>query len=106
MGRNVHMIGRADSVVTHDEADITIISYMLRFAAAGASVILIVCDDSDVFILAVYWMWNKQVKCHVQFEMCDHTMLDVNATVAAFGVLACRHSQDATLCLSLAVEGR
>ena len=30
LGRNIHMIGRADSFVTHDEADITIISYMLR----------------------------------------------------------------------------
>ena len=85
-GRNVHMIGRADSFVTHDEADITIISYMLRAAAAGASVIRILCDDSDLFILAVYWMWKKQVKCHVQFEKWDHTVLDVNATVAALGV--------------------
>ena len=86
LGKNVHMIGRADSFVTHDEADITIISYMLRAAAAGASVIRILCDDSDVFILAVYWMWKKQVKCHVQFEKWDHTVLDVNVTVAALGV--------------------
>ena len=86
LGRNVHMIGRADSSVTHDEADITIISYMIRAAAAaGASVIRILCDDSDVFILAVYWMWKKQVKCHVQFEKWDHTVLDVNVTVAALG---------------------
>ena len=53
LGRNIHMNGRADSFATHDEADITIISYMLRAAAAGASVICILCDDSDVFILDV-----------------------------------------------------
>ena len=84
LGRNVHMIGRADSFVTHDEADITIISYMLRAAAAGASVIRILCDDSDVFILAVYWMWKKQVKC-------KHLL--PNAKIFS----ACMHSQDATL---------
>ena len=74
------MIGRADSSVTHDEDDITIISYMVR--VAGASVICMLCDDSDV---PVYWMWKKQVKCHVQYEKSDHTVLDVNSTVAALG---------------------
>ena len=67
LGRNVHKIARAESFVTHDEADITIISYMIPVAATGASVINMLCDVSDVFILAVYCMWKKQVKCHVQF---------------------------------------
>ena len=85
LGPKMYMIGRADSLVTHDEADVTLISYMLRSLAAWAKVICLLCDDSDVFTLAVYWMWKKHVQCHVQVEKWDGTVLDVNATVAVLG---------------------
>ena len=49
-----HMMSREDAEVTHDEADITLVSYMLKAAENGAATIQIVSDENDVFVLLVY----------------------------------------------------
>ncbi len=38
-GPDITMVGRAESLVKHDEADITLVSYMLEAAKGGARVI-------------------------------------------------------------------
>lgn len=48
------MMSREDAEVTHDEADITLVSYMLKAAENGAATIQIVSDETDVFVLLVY----------------------------------------------------
>ena len=48
------MMSREDAEVTHDEADITLVSYMLTAAENGAATIQIVSDETDVFVLLVY----------------------------------------------------
>ena len=40
-----------------EEADITLISYMLQAAGAGAPTICILSNDTDVFVL-VNWVWK------------------------------------------------
>ena len=69
----------------HDEADISLISYMLHAASAGAEIVRILSDDTDVFVLLVYWCWKRRVSCRVQMEKWDGSVLDINATVSQNG---------------------
>ena len=52
----------------HDEADVTMIAYLLQAAEGGKSVIRILTDDKDVFVLLVYWVWKMQLHSAVQME--------------------------------------
>ena len=75
---------RDDSAFDHDEADITMISYVIEAAKCGKDVILILSDDTDVFVLLVYGECREEVKSKVQMEGWDGTALDINATCADF----------------------
>ena len=65
---NVQLVSRLDCLVTHEEADITLCSYMLKAAASGAETIRVLCDDTDVFVLLVYWAWRKRIQKNIQME--------------------------------------
>ena len=54
---------------------------MLEAAASYAEMVRIVCDDTDVFVLPVYWPWRKTIRKMIQMEKCDGTVLDIRATV-------------------------
>ena len=43
-----------DCAFDHDEADITIISYVLEAVNSGKRVIRVLSDDTDVFVLLIY----------------------------------------------------
>ena len=62
-----------DGVFGHDEADITIISYMLQAADDGCRVVRVLSDDTDIFVLFVYWTWrcDLQDRLAVQMEKWD-----------------------------------
>ena len=85
IGSNIEFVSRTDSIVRHDEADISLISYMLKAAAAGADIVRILSDDTDVFVLLVYWCKKADVSCAVQMERWNGSVLDINATVTALG---------------------
>ena len=57
-------------VFRHEEADVTIISYVLQAVGSGNNVVRILCDDTDVFVLLVFWMWRNQLvdKCQLRME--------------------------------------
>ncbi|KAJ3613983.1 hypothetical protein NHX12_017560 [Muraenolepis orangiensis] len=74
-----------DCIVKHEEADVTLISYMLEAARAGAPTIRILTDDTVVFVLLVDWAWKANVQSAVQMEKWDGTILDIIATVRALG---------------------
>ena len=82
---------RDDGVFLHDEADITIISYLFQAADAGRQVVRILSDDSDIFVLLVYWTWryDLQVRVSEQMEKWDGVVLDINATCANLGDTVC-----------------
>ena len=52
----------------HEEADVTIIGYVLQAVGEGKNVMRVFCDDTDVFVLLVFWMWRNQRvdKCQMQ----------------------------------------
>ena len=58
---------------------------MLKAAASRAETIRALCDDTDVFVLLVYWAWRKRIQKNIQMEKWDGTVLDINATVDKLG---------------------
>ena len=78
---NAQLVNKLDCLVTHGEADITLCSYKLDVAASCAEMVRIVCDDTDVFVLLVYWTWSKTIRKNIQMEKWDGTVLDIRATV-------------------------
>ena len=68
-GKGVTVERRTDSVFTHDEADITMILYLLMAAEFGTRVICILLDDTDVFVLLVYWVYRYDIQATVQMEV-------------------------------------
>ena len=78
---NVQVVNKLDCLVTHEEADITLCSYMLEDPASQGETIRIVCDDTGVFVLLVYWTWRKTIRKNIQMEKWDGTVLDIRSTV-------------------------
>ena len=82
---NVQLVNKLDCLITHEEADITLCSYMLKAAASSAETVRIVCDDTDVFVLLVYWTWRKTIRKNIQMEKWDGMVLVIHATVVKLG---------------------
>ena len=80
MGSNVQIENKFDEQFGHDEADITMISYVLDAYDKGAAIIRVLSDDTDVFVLLVYWCYKRQMKAMVQMEKWDGTILFINET--------------------------
>ena len=78
---NIQLVNMLDCVVTHDEADVTLCSYMLKAVAEGAQTIRILSDDTDVFVLLVYWTSMMRVVAKIQMEKWNGDVLDINETV-------------------------
>ena len=58
----------------------TMIAHLLQAAERGKSVIRILTDDTDVFVLLVYWVWKMQLHSAVQMERWNGVVIDINAT--------------------------
>jgi len=43
---------------SHDEADITIISYLLEAVKNGKNIARMISEDTDVFVLLIFWVWR------------------------------------------------
>ena len=67
-GEDVSVESRSDGIFAHDEADITMISYLLMAAKSGTEVVRALSDDTDVFVLLVYWVYRHQIQATVQME--------------------------------------
>jgi hypothetical protein len=50
-GENITVETHEDCAFGHDEADVTMISYVLEAASCGKDVIRVLSDDTDVFVL-------------------------------------------------------
>ena len=85
VGENVTMETQQDGVFGHGEADVTMVSYVLEAANSGKDVICVLSDDTDVFILLVYWVHRAGLQCKVEMERWDGTLLDIKATCADLG---------------------
>ena len=66
LGPDIIMDSQDNGGFAHDEADVTMVSYMLHVAECGKDIISILSEDPDVFVLMVYWVWKMQLSCSVQ----------------------------------------
>ncbi len=91
LGSGVSVESRDDGVFLHDEADITIISYVFQAADEGRRVVRVLSDDTDIFVLLVYWTWRYGLReeITVQMEKWNGVVLYINATCANFGDTMC-----------------
>ena len=69
----------------HDKAGVTMIAYLLQAAESGKSLIRILTDDTDVFVLLVYWVWKMQLHSTVQMEHWNGVVIDITATCLLLG---------------------
>ena len=81
-GGNVTVESHSDGIFKHDEADITMISHFLLAADSGTKCIRILSDDTDVFVLLIYWVYRHSINATVQMERWDGSVWDINATCA------------------------
>ena len=65
----------------HEEAEVTIISYVMQAVGEGKNVVRVLCDDTDVFVLLVFWMWRY----HMQMERWDGAEVNINQTCTKLG---------------------
>ena len=63
----------------------TMIAYLLQAAESGKSVIRILADDTDVFVLLVQWVWKMQLHSAVQMERVNGVVIDINAACLLLG---------------------
>ena len=62
---------------------------MLKVAADGTQTIHILSDDTDVFVLLVYWTSRMWVVTKILMEKWNGDVLDVNKTIERFGPRKC-----------------
>ena len=64
---------------------VTMIAYMLQAAEFSKDVIRILSDDTEVFVMLLYWIWKMQLHCSVQLERWNGVVVDINATSTELG---------------------
>ena len=74
-----------DQNFMHDEADVTMISFVLKAYDDGASVIRVISNDTDVFVLLVYWIYKANIKAEVQMKTWKGKVYHINATCEKLG---------------------
>ena len=80
MDADMSIDSRYNGGFEHEEADVTMIAHLLQAAESGQSVIRILTDDTDVFVLLVYCVWKMQLHYAVKMERWNGVVIYINAT--------------------------
>ena len=77
---------RDDMTITHEEADTMIIQ---QVASVGAANVLVVADDTDVFVLLCRFVFNGDITGHVMMvsPIRGRTVIDINESVDKNGAI-------------------
>ena len=62
---------------------------MLDAVRHGASTVHILSDDTDVFVIMVYWCWKAGITTNLQMEKWNGTVLSINTTAKNLGDHCC-----------------
>lgn len=84
-GERTIVDSQSDGLHGHDEADVTIVSYVIQGASDGHKVIRVLSDDTDIFVLLVYWVYKASIMATVQMENWQGMVLSINATCEELG---------------------
>lgn len=81
------LLGDHNNEFGHEEADVSIISYVKLLLERGHRNILVLCDDTDVFVLLVYFYWKWQVSDLVltMKRLSDGKSISIGATSVKLG---------------------
>ena len=83
---NIHMIGEEQNMFDHEEADVSIISYLFFLHQCGElEHIQVRCDDTDILILLLYFYWNMKPNIQITMKKFDESIIDINATATKLG---------------------
>ena len=66
-----------DCIVSDSEADVHLCSYMLKGARDGSKTIRILSDDTDNFVLLLYWTSRKGLSANIQMEKWNGEIVDI-----------------------------
>ena len=80
-------INRNDFKTFHEEADMIIVQQMLELNTNGISCINILCDDTDVFALLLYYYVHCHLTCTLTMESTssNRMLVDIAATSKKLG---------------------
>ena len=81
IGEKVEPVCCQDCMVRHDEADITLSSYMLYAVREGTHRVRIFYVKTLCVPFLMWWSWKANVEADVQFDNWDGTVLSNIATV-------------------------
>ena len=79
------MVGEDEGLFNHEEADVLMVSFMIDAVRDGKKAVRILSDDTDVFVILIFWVQKLSIKALVQMEKWDGTVLHINNMVAALG---------------------
>ena len=83
---NMHLIGDKQNTFGHEEADVTIISYLFLLIQTGdVHHIQVRTDDTDILLLLIYFYWNQQPDVQISMMKFDDSVIDINACARRLG---------------------
>ena len=81
----LHLIGDKQCKCDHEEADVNIIAYMLEQMNKGIKHIQITADDTDIFVLAVYFLHKYNLKANIVMKKNNGRFIDINSSAESLG---------------------
>lgn len=82
---HIHLIGENNCLFGHEEADVLLISYTLEMVKTGKSDIQIISDDTDVFILLLFFFWKHKLSCNISMQKFNGEVININASASNLG---------------------
>ena len=80
------MIGEEENEFQHEEADVSIISYLfLLFNRHQLEHIQIKADDADIFLLLLHYHWSYKSDTQITMKKVGGNVIDINATAIKLG---------------------
>lgn len=81
----IHLIGENNCKFEHEEADVMMISYVLRMIETKKQNIHIVSDDTDVFVLLLHYYWIYKPTTKITMQKFDGQLKDINSSANQLG---------------------
>ena len=73
-----------DIIFEHEEGDAKLISYLLH-ASPHKTHIQVLSDDTDIFVLLVYFTWYYNPTAKISMKKYNGQFIDINATLSKYG---------------------
>ena len=73
-----------DIIFEHEEADVKLNSYLLH-ASPHKKHIQVLADDTDIFVLLVYFIWYYNPTAKISMRKYNGQFIGINATVSKYG---------------------